>query len=302
MPQGVCRLCKKDVELQLSHIVPAFIYRWMRESSGNGHLRCTQTPNRRVQDGPQKHWLCADCEGRFSRMERSFANQLFHPYLSSSGQRFQYGNWLLQFCTSVSWRVLHYYLSKDHKIAFGPIACAHIAEAEATWRAFLLGYIPHPGSFRQHLIPLDRIESTTAKLPTNINRYLMRTINIDLCRGGDTIFVYSKLGRFLILGFVNEPNQNQWVGSKVNANQGTVEPKQYVCPAQFLSYLINKANSTSTAISSISDKQRSKSDEAFRSNIDRFVGSDLFKAMDADVEMFGSAAFGSHTQEDENKR
>lgn len=303
MPQGTCRLCKSDTELQLSHIIPAFVYRWLRKSSGNGHIRSSIAPNLRVQDGPQEYWLCSECEGRFNRSETSFANQLFYPYLVSSGQQFRYDRWLLHFCASVSWRTLQYYLSRNNEEGFEPWAIVEIKRAEAAWRSFLLGHSPHPGVFRQHLVPFDQIESFSGNLPSNINRYLMRAIHIDLCHGGKTIFTYSKLGRFMILGFISEPNPNHWVGSKVNANQGTVEPKQYVFPAQFGDYLADKASSISNAMSSISDKQRQKIDQGFRSSVDRIVGSDFFRAMDADVKIFGSSAFAHRSDiDDESDR
>jgi hypothetical protein len=202
----------------------------------------------------------------------------------------------------VSWRTLQYYLSRNNGEGFEPWAVDAIERAEAAWRIFLLGQVSHPGVFRQHLIPFDQIESFSGNLPPNINRYLMRAVHIDLCHGGKTIFTYSKLGRFMILGFISEPNPNHWVGSKVNANQGTIEPKQYVFPVQFRDYLADKANSVSNAMTSISDRQRQKIDQAFRSNVDRFVGSDFFKAMDADVKMFGSSAFARRPDADENDR
>lgn len=295
-------MCRNQAELRLSHVVPAFVYRWLRDSSGNGYIRSSQSPNRRVQGGPQEHWLCADCESRFGRVETTFANQLFHPYLVASGQRFRYGEWLLQFCTSVSWRVLQYHLSRDNNGGLDPVAVVQIRQAEAAWRAFLLGEAPHPGRFRQHLIPLDGIESAAFNLPPNINRYLMRAIHIDMCHGDETLFVYSKLGRFLVLGFVNEPNPNQWSGSRVNANQGTVEPRRYTFPTAFRDYLIGKTNSTSSSLASVSDRQGRRIDEAFRKNIDRFAGSDSFRAMDADVQMFGQAAFSNGSPGDPSDR
>src|SRR5271169_2274152 len=106
MPTGRCYLCQSDSDLQSSHILPAFVYRWLRESSGNSPIRATTAPNLRVQDGIKRYWLCAACEERFSRFETAFANNLFYPYLDASARPFQYSRWLLQFCTSVSWRVL----------------------------------------------------------------------------------------------------------------------------------------------------------------------------------------------------
>ena len=291
MPQGTCRLCKREAELQLSHIVPAFVYRWLRESSGNGFLRTTATPNLRVQDGPQEHWLCADCEARFGRDEASFATQLFHPYLAASGNRFLYGPWLLRFCASVSWRNLQLQLEHKTDQDFTENQRNWIQEAESTWRQYLLEEIDHPGRFRQFLLPLDRIESAREDLPPNINRYLMRAIDIDMCHGGETIFTYSKLGRFVILGFINEPNPNHWVGGRVNANEGSVEPRHYVMPAQFGTYIMGKAEIVRQSMQGVSDRQRAKIDKAFHANADNIVGSDFFEAMQADVEMFGPEAF-----------
>lgn len=302
MPHGTCRLCKADAELKLGHIVPAFVYRWLRESSGNGHMRSSEAPNRRVQDGPQEYWLCAECEGRFNISETVFANELFYPYLSASGQQFRYGRWLLHFCTSVSWRILQYHLSKNVGESFEPWAVEAIKQAEAAWRAFLLGQILHPGAYRQHLIHFDEVEHFSGNWPPNINRYLMRAVHIDLGHGGKTIFTYSKLGRFMILGFISEPNPNHWVGSKVNANQGTIEPKQYVFPVQFRDYLADKANSVLKAMSAISDRQQQKIEQAFRANVDRIVGSDFFRAMNADVQMFGSSAFSVRSDGNDGDR
>jgi len=291
MPLGTCRLCQREAELQLSHIVPAFVFRWLRESSGNGHMRSTASPNLRVQDGPQKHWLCLECEARLSRSETSFATELFHPYLAQSGRRLRYGPWLLRFCVSVSWRNLLIQLEHLEDEDFTECERTWIGQAELAWRQFLLGESDNPGTFRQFLLPMDRIESNRDDLPPNINRYLMRAIDIDLCHGGQALFTYSKLGRFVILGFVNEPNQNHWVGGRVNANEGTVEPRHYTLPAPFGTYLMGKASRVREAMQELSPRQTARIEQAFRANADQIVGSDFFEAMQADVEMFGSEAF-----------
>lgn len=297
MPQGICRLCQVNAELQLSHIIPAFVYRWLRESSGSGYLRSSKTPNRRVQDGPQEYWLCANCEALFNRSETAFANQLFHPYLAASGQRFRYGEWLLKFCTSLSWRVLQYHLSSKNHEAFESWALEAIKQAEAAWRAYLLGQTQHPGSYRQHIVPFDQVGSFTGNLPSNINRYLMRAIQIDFCQGGKTLFVYSKIGRFAILGFIAQPEPSHWAGSRVNANAGTLEPRTYTFPHSFRAYLTEQAGTVNDAMASMSSRQRQRVDETLLANLDRIRGSDFFTAMQADVDLFGQNAFTPHSQD-----
>jgi hypothetical protein len=289
-----CRLCQQQAELQLSHILPAFAFRWLKESAGNGHIRLGMEPNQRVQDGLKRYWLCSSCENRLSRSETAFATNIFHPYLEMSGEQLSYSHWLIHFCTSLSWRVLRFYLDENHLENWGEEKLAHVVKAECIWRELLLDLRPHPEIFQQHLLPLDRIESSTGKFVPNINRYLMRAIDMDICRGENLIFTYAKLGRFIVLGFVHEPNPNRWKGTKVNANKGFVGPKKYVLPRPFGEYLNEKAQRITESLESVSDKQQAKIDEAFRKNVDRYINSDAFHAMRADISMFGDEAFSKN--------
>jgi hypothetical protein len=291
MAMDTCKLCLQNAELLNSHILPAFVFRWLKESAGNGHIRFGQNPNQRVQDGIKRYWLCASCEELFNRSETIFANDLFYPYLEASGKQFHYSRWLLHFCTSLSWRVLKLYLEDGHLKDWDEVKLNQIIKAELVWREFLLGKRPHPDSFRQHLLPLDQIQSTTGKVPPNINCYIMRAIDTDVCQGSDSIFTYVKLGRFIILGFIHEPNPNRWQGSKVNANKGIIEPKQYLFPRAFGEYLNKKAKRAAELLNSVSNKQQNKIDSAFRANVDNYIGSDAFQAMLADINMFGDKAF-----------
>lgn len=291
MPIGHCRLCDKEADLQLSHVLPAFAFRWLRESSGNGHLRSSDTPNRRIQDGVKLHWLCATCEELLSQSEGSFANKLFLPYTNGQKKSFGYSAWLMHFCTSLSWRVLRYYTEQHELKGWPPEAISKVNDAEAVWRDVLLGKRPHPGMFQQHMLPLDQIESTSGTLAPNINRYLMRAVHMDLCRSETTIFTYAKLGRFIILGFVHEPDWGRWRGTKVHATEGIIEPRKYTLPGAFGKYLNEKASAMSQALESMSDAQHAKVDQAFRGNIDRYIESNAFVAINADVKLFGSDAF-----------
>lgn len=291
MPNGICRLCGENAALQLSHVLPAFAFKWLRETSGTGHIRSSQEVNQRVQDGMKFYWMCAGCEGILSRSETAFATKVFHPYSSGKATRFNYGPWLMHFCVSVSWRLLRFYREETPMPQFPAELLSAMDRAEATWKEVLLGKRPHPGEFEQHLIPFDEVASATHELPSNFNRYVMRAIDADLTRGGSTNVVYGKMGRFLVLGFYKVDHPRQWKGTKVHANQGVLEPRKYVLPKQFGEFLNHKANRASTAFAGMSDRQQSKVQQAFHANIDRFADSDAFKAMDNDVCMFGGAAF-----------
>lgn len=304
MPSGKCKLCARDAELCDSHIIPAFAYRWLRDTSGTGHIRLGATPNKRVQDGYKRYWLCSDCESKFNLWETRFATRIFHPYSSGTSSSFRYSKYLLNFCVSVSWRVLRFYREETTFSDWTHDSIQQLDEAEKTWKDVLLGTRPNPGHFEQHILPCDAIESHTySKIPTNINRYLMRAIDMDLVRGGNIGFVYSKIGRFIVLGFFKLDAPRQWKGTKVHGNEGLLGPREYTLPAQFAEYLFYKAKKLSEINAKMSPRQRSKIDDAFRKDIERAARSDALAAMSQDVRLFGNDAFRPvDDSSDENTR
>lgn len=81
--KGSCRLCRNTAELRESHIIPSFVYKWFKETSGTGFIRFGHTPNQRVQDGLKPYWLCDDCEELFNSWETVFANHISIRSLAS---------------------------------------------------------------------------------------------------------------------------------------------------------------------------------------------------------------------------
>src|SRR3546814_8864574 len=86
VPIGQCRLCRDNRPLVMSHVIPAFVFRWQKRTGGP--IRCTDNFNQRVQDGPKEPWLCLECEQIFSRHEQKFSSLLMEkvplPVSSSS--------------------------------------------------------------------------------------------------------------------------------------------------------------------------------------------------------------------------
>jgi hypothetical protein len=291
-------LCGAMCVQQLSHLIPAFVFRWQKESSGNGHLRSSKEPNVRSQDGLKRYWLCTDCEQRFSAWEGEFANKIFHPYLKRSGEVLPYGDWLLRFATSVSWRILTYALEEGKIQSWSDELLAKAKSAEATWRTYLLGKAANPGEFRQLILPMDEVFGFGPDTPANINRYLMRAIELDVPSSAHWAYTFTKMGRFIILGQLSDSDSNKWRAARISANQGTIEPRQFTLPADFWDYLKGRAQNAKDALASMSAKQHAKVDKAFRANLDRYAGSDAFRAMQADVNTFGSDAFSPANREE----
>lgn len=292
--KGICRLCGKDADLRESHVIPSFVYKWLKETSGTGFLRFGPAPNKRAQDGYKLYWLCDGCEGRLNDWETRFANEIFHPLNKGTKERVTYGPWFLKFCTSVSWRVMNFMLEEHDISHYPPPLQDSTLKAQDTWKEFLLDKRKNPNRNEQHFLPLDSIESFTHQdMPPNINRYILRSVDIDAVWGGKSAYVYSKLGRFIVLGFIEMPKPRQWLGTKVHVKHGVVGPSSYTLPVPFGEYLMDKARRAANVQGKLSEKQNKKIEESYLKDPDRAANSESFRAMSEDVRLFGRRAFRS---------
>jgi hypothetical protein len=277
------------VPLLESHILPSFAFKALKKGAVTGHIRRTDNPNLRVQDGAKANLLCADCETRFSAWEREFANKIFHPWQEGATQA-RYGEWMLKFCVSVSWRVLRYCLGYNPSSEYTLEQQTLATEAEVVWREFLLGQRRHPAHFPQQFLVFDLIESTTVEdMPENINRFMMNAITMDIVGSHRTLMTWAKLGQFQIYGVI-QPGPNKFEGTKVHVRDGAIRPGKFVIPAGLLDLFREKAQHAQNAMNDMSEVQADKIDVAVMQNLDRLANSKQFAAMQADAEMFGVQA------------
>jgi hypothetical protein len=286
---GICALCSERKPLRDSHVLPAFVFRWLRSRSGKGHIRDTENPNLRVQDGLKFPWLCGDCESRFNSFETAFATNVFHP-LQSGSQRIQYETWLLKFCVSISWRVLKFARGNNPQAQYTHEQLALMDKAATHWRAFLFDEVQHPSSFEQHLLIFDLIKQTTIKnLPNNFNRFMMGAVTLDIVGSANSLATFAKLGQFNIFGIIQK-GTNRWVGTKVHVKNGLLKPGEFTAPVGLLDLFRSKAEYASRAMNQLSEAQRKKIDSTIASNLDAFARSDQFAAIKADAQLFGDDA------------
>jgi hypothetical protein len=286
---GTCAFCGEDKQLREGHVLPAFIFRWLRNRHGAGHLRRTDNPNRRVQDGIKFPWLCDDCESQFNRYETAFASRIFHPW--HSGQyRAAYEDWLLKFCVSISWRVLKFARGRNKNPQYTTEQRTLMDKAEVRWRAFLKGEVTHPAEFEQHIVIFDIIKSTSViDLPSNFNRFMTGAVTLDIVGSRESLMTFAKLGKFIIFGVIQK-GATQWDGTKVQVKHGLLKPNNITLPAGLLDLFKEKAEHAASAMLKISPAQRTKIDENIMNKIDDFAESDQFAAIMADALMFGEQA------------
>jgi hypothetical protein len=292
---GICRLCNCEADLQESHVIPSFVFKWRKETSPTPHMRVSNEPNRRVQDGLKFFWLCRDCEQRLSNWEREFSRKVFYQVAENGTCRVQYGDWLLKFCVSISWRVV---LAAHEQKALVELPKTDQAEAMAAlerWSSFLRGEVPHPERFEQHLFVTENLAAVRGhRLPAGINRYAMRSIEMDVPSTNDFGFAFAKMGPVAVLGFYRLSRPREWSGGKVHVKHGLIAPTKYTVPDPFIKYLIRRAVKYGDISNHLSDRQRAIADEATTKGIERnrekLVDSHWMKGMLRDLGQFGEDA------------
>ena len=289
----ICALCRHERELRCSHIIPKFVYAWLKESSGTGFLRFSPNPNQRVQDGLKKDFLCGDCELLLSKFETEFANNIFYPLHQNeqlrlrTGPWFHYKSWCMKFAVSVSWRCLS--VARELGLRHFDANQRRLADqALETWRAFLLGQIEHPGVHEQHMVVLDRLADHTCDgLPSNVNRYLLRAAELQPIRTKQSAFIYVKMCRVIVFGFIHEPEMRWWKGTKLRVRNGQIGGTNIVLPSPLLGYLKSRAELVRKIDKTISPRQREKIRLDMEKKLERVLESESLQAQLCDYEMFG---------------
>ena len=217
-----CRLCKASDDLRESHIIPSFVFKWLKKTSATGYLRFGEEMQRRKQDGVKIPLLCGTCEQRLSSWERQFSENVFMPLTSGNGfNPFDYGPWLTQFAVSLSWRSLTFMPTLAPLKHVPSQHLTRLDDAAETWRRFLLDDHQPITPFDQHLIPLGFLDShTVPSLPPNINRYIARSVAIDVVTSPEQVFVFTKLPFALIIGILYSAKPGEWVGTKLDPAGG----------------------------------------------------------------------------------
>lgn len=296
-----CQLCREDRVIRQSHIIPKFVFDFVKRTSATGYMRMGTEPNRRVQDGRKRPLLCHGCEQLFSGWEGSFAQYVFHPYCANPTVVIDYGPWLCKFLVSVSWRVLLFYKLEGHLDEIPTLHRGSIKKALETWREYLLNMRPHPSVFEQHLLPLDALKSANVPgMPPSMNRYVHRAVDMDVSMGERTIVVYWKLPRFVVLGLVvNTEPRGSWVGTRTAVKRGKIGPRSYVLPKTIFELVMNQAQNADGLMRGLSSRQQGLISKALLNDNERARRSESTNAFIKDIEFFGLAALEASVVDDD---
>lgn len=220
-----CALCDEIKELQLSHIVPKFIGRYLK-STAIGNIRSGEN-GRIVQDLEKHYMLCHDCEEKFSAAEKWFANNVFYPWQKNETDTFNYDNRLFYFLTSLSWRSLYLDILDfvEHNVC-SVSELETLIKSENLMKDFLLGKSDNIGNIEHHIFFFERIEN----LITNNGMFsysphatIHRSV-VSYCvtYENGTIFTISNLMGIIIVTFYAKNNDECWQGTQIHNCSGVL--------------------------------------------------------------------------------
>lgn len=193
--QGKCALSGIEDDLQLSHIYPKFVIKYLRGTSNNGRLRSYDNVNLIRQDGLKKYLLSRESEQRFSVAETWFANNIFHPVTRDGLKNFSYDSHLYYFIISVLWRALQVELTKN--VYYNEPYYNQMIACEKQWRSFLYeGYVPY--QFRDAFMMVTHPNQIEIPGLPSTQYYLMRNLDLTIVTNDrGCVYIYFKLPRFL---------------------------------------------------------------------------------------------------------
>jgi len=230
----ICALCGKEAVLELSHIIPKFVFDYVKRTSVTSRFRTPlDNPDVPKQDGDKKKLLCGECEDLFSEQERLFANNLFHKFQKDNIQEINYDRWLNYFITSVNWRVLKEdieYFKTDNTVTSHEIQL--MLEAEQTMRDYLLKRRDDLQYIENHIFLFDEVQTTNNSevIEGGPNVFFRRSVfgYSYVVHNPTGIYVYSNLAGILIVTIVKSIELEVWENTKVELGLGKLQMPQNI--------------------------------------------------------------------------
>lgn len=271
-----CRLCSEQSEVRESHIIPAFVARWLKETSATGYLRGYQVPDRRAQDLPTVRLLCAACEQRFSVAERQFAQSIFIPLLDDHRSRFVYDEWLRYFAVSLAWRCV--VTSNGEGLRDHPHHDEAINSARETWKKYLVGQTDTAGPYRFNLFFTPLGGRSNSRVPDGLSWYFSRGADMTTVYSKARAATYAKLPGMLLWTSIVPPDPGGWRGTRI-AKRGTLRERGQALGENWAGqFLMGRAETVYKRINNLSPKQRERIADSVRRDPERAAQSHSFAA------------------------
>lgn len=272
-----CKLCGEEKTLKESHVIPKFVFRWLKQTGGK-YIRKADNPNKRVEDGVKEYLFCHECEQLFSKLEDKFARDLFYPYSNEQVCKLKYDSDLIRFSISVLYRILLINLIENSHLNQGFTKDLLLAQAE--WKDFLL----KKGGLRN--FSNIHIFYTTGKLTKNVLpaegflNYYARGIDGTIVTNSKTCIIYAKMARIILIGEIVGFENSEMKNTLIGPDEGEIQVEQMRLNSLMKQFLIDRVKQINYYYNQVSEKQKAIAIEYTDIHIDNADCADIRKIVD----------------------
>lgn len=212
-----CKYCQQSESIKNSHIIPKFIFDWLKETSATGSIRNSISPNKRVHDGVKVDLLCTECEKKFSTFENSFKRNIFSKIANYRKQRevIDFTSDDKKCVYSIIWRVLaySYYYKKMNEFTKEELEKIPVF-LDKIKKAVESGIT---NDFRTYIVPLTESVVLESKLPVTNFMYYDRCIGMEprIYDNYERLFLYIKLPFILIVCELISCSKDIWIAPQL---------------------------------------------------------------------------------------
>ena len=273
MKQGKCNLCDKNTGLAESHIIPKFVFRWMKNTGGK-YFRTPLNPNKRMQDGEKRYLMCFDCEQKFSKYEKWFADNIFFPHLNNDQRFLEYDENLGNFIISVLWRRL--LINKIDGEQF-------YDDVFYNWKSYLDKNKPLKFD-NIHLLFLGDKWGNNVQPNQYVSRYFNRATDTNIAEIDGEKIVFAKFSRFLVFAKLDSETK-KFRGTNVLLKKSRFPFVQFIDNGMFSLFFLDRAEKIyQLALSKISPQEQEKIVTEINKTHQEFWNSDAGKSVSSDLD------------------
>ena len=280
---GTCALCKKEnCVLELSHIIPKFVFRRIVKKSVTGFMRNPFNPDERIQDGDKRYLLCGNCEDLFNVSETLFANKVFHLYKAGSLKEFKYEEWLNFFISSVNWRNLYLDILgfKENK-SISKERLDILIKSEEILRDYLLGKRKDISEIENHIFFFDDIKSTSDdKIADDEPHSFFRHSSFGytlICNDYNGYYIISNISGILICTILKKAAIEEWANTYVKIESGIFNVHNQKIKSPVMGDIMEYMHESRSAQKKISKEQSDKIVNAIKKDPKKFMDSEIYK-------------------------
>lgn len=215
---SVCKYCNDGKAIKNSHIIPSFVYKWIKDTSPTGFIRSSDQPNKRLQDGLKSALLCKKCEKDFSEVENSFKKHLFAKianYQAPCPNELLITNSIKKCIYIIAWRVLadtyHFPVSHnytDEEFDRFPEFLNNIKDSIES---------SNFNKFQTHLIPCTKEVLERLNLPKVEWSYYDRSVGAEprIWNDWKRFIIFIKIPSAIIVFEIVHSEEDIWCGTQI---------------------------------------------------------------------------------------